>query len=195
MEQYLQNAKEVLDAVRHAAEDFANASEEQRANTAVRNFLDQGRSVTWALEHLKGHMTDPSDWDAWWAETTIKLRKDDASRCFYNLRNPVVKEGHPVEIRSVWQLKGTFTLPPPDETRPDGAEVWVLDGAGNPFWKMSDGSLVPAGPVPGAQRWNTLAGLPATLRDEPLTTLMHRHVCNLEEIVAAAREHFGGAAE
>jgi hypothetical protein len=49
------NALEVLESVRHAMEDFYNAPTEARAKTAIRNFLEQGRSVTWALEHLRSN--------------------------------------------------------------------------------------------------------------------------------------------
>jgi hypothetical protein len=54
-QQRIKNALEVLESVRHAMEDFKNAPSESRAKTAVRNFLEQGRSVTWALHHLKSN--------------------------------------------------------------------------------------------------------------------------------------------
>jgi hypothetical protein len=45
--QWITNALEVLESVRHAMEDFQNAPIESRAKTAIRNFLEHGRSVTW----------------------------------------------------------------------------------------------------------------------------------------------------
>jgi hypothetical protein len=73
--QWLRNAAEVLDSVRHAAEDFQNAPNLSRAKTAIRNFLEQGRSVTWALAHLKSAADSPEEWDEWWNGVMATVRK------------------------------------------------------------------------------------------------------------------------
>src|SRR5688572_1218263 len=77
-QQQVQHAVEVLDAVRHAADDSESATSLSRAKTAVRNFLEQGRSVTWALQHLKSQA--PDDWDEWWKATTQSLREDPVAQ-------------------------------------------------------------------------------------------------------------------
>ena len=69
----LENAAEILDAVRHALADWTGASQISRLKTAVRNFVEQGRSVTWALHHLKGDMPD-DEWDEWWTKATAPLQ-------------------------------------------------------------------------------------------------------------------------
>lgn len=186
--QWLQNATEVLESVRHAAEDFERATSLSRAKTAVRNFVEQARSVTWALQHLKGGL--PEEWDAWWFETTEQLRSNPAAQWFYALRNPIVKEGRPVNIKGVSHMKGTYTFPPPDETRPEGATNWQLDGQLRPWWVMADGSRVPGVPLEGVRRWNTIESVPDELRDQPLTDLMRQYIGILEGIVEAATAKF-----
>lgn len=187
--QHIQNAEEILDAVRHAAEDFAQAETLARAKTAVRNFLEQSRSVTWALQHLKGEMPT-TEWEAWWAATTAPLHTDPAAQWFYKLRNPIVKEGQPVEIQHVAHLEGSIMLPPPNEQRPEGATGYSLDGAMFPWWNMADGSRLPAAPLPNVRRWHTLAGIPDELARRPLTDHMSEYIGVLEGIVAAAKNRF-----
>lgn len=185
------NALEVLESVRHARADFLNAPTESRAKTAIRNFLEQGRSFTWALEHLKGNFSSEKEWQSWWDATCSELRGNPVAQWFYKLRNPVVKEGHPVKIVGVATLQGTFTFPPPDETRPPGATGWALDGQMVPWWIMPDGNRVPARPIEGVRRWNTIADVPAAFRSRPLTDLMAEYLGVLERIAATAVDRFG----
>lgn len=189
--QWITNALEVLQSVRHAMEDFQNAPTESRAKTAIRNFLEQGRSVTWALAHLKSNFSSKEEWQDWWDETCSELRGNPVAKWFYELRNPVVKEGQPVNIVGVASLEGTFTLPPPDETRPPGATGWALDGRMVPWWIMSDGSRIPARPIEGVRRWNTIANVPEAFRARPLSDLMAEYVAALEKVVTAAIARFG----
>jgi hypothetical protein len=52
--QWITNALEVLESVRHAMEDFSNAPTESRAKTAIRNFLEQTVPVprlSWHAAH------------------------------------------------------------------------------------------------------------------------------------------------
>jgi hypothetical protein len=185
--QHLQNAEEILDAVRHAAEDFQTAPTLSRAKTAIRNFLEQGRSVTWAVEHLK---SQAADWDTWWTETTVKLRQDPVAQWFYDLRNPIVKEGHPVEIHRRVSLRGPLAISPQDEQQPEGTGV-IIDGDLNVFWVRPDGTQVPGYPPPDVRRWNVLAGTPDGLQDRSLSDLMQHYIDTLEGIVAAAVGRFG----
>jgi hypothetical protein len=189
--QRIANALEVLESVRHAMEDFQNAPTESRAKTAIRNFLEQGRSVTWALAHLKSDFASNDDWRTWWDSVCAELRSDPVAQWFYALRNPVVKEGQPVRIVGVATLQGPFTLPPPAETRPPGATGWLLDGRMVPWWVMPDGSRVPARPIEGGRRWNTVANVPEAFRSRPLADLMAQYVNVLDKIVAAAMDRFG----
>lgn len=189
--QWITNALEVLDSVRHAMEDFENAPTESRAKTAIRNFLEQGRSVTWALQHLKSHFSTKEEGQKWWDAISSELRSDPVAKWFYELRNPVVKEGQPVNIRGVAHLEGKFSFPPPDETRPPGATGWALDGRMIPWWIMPDGSRVPARPIEGVRRWNTIANVPEAFRSRPLTDLMAEYVAALEKVAAAAMDRFG----
>jgi hypothetical protein len=190
--QHLQNAEEIMDAVRHAAEDFLKAPTPARAKTAIRNFLEQGRSVTWALQHLKRAVPDQEEWDRWWASTTAPLREDAAAQCFYKLRNPIVKEGHPVEIRSITFVKH-MTIESPKGPAPPGAIGIEIDFDLNTWWSMPNGGKILAKPPPaeGVVRWNTLVGVPEDLQRQPLTQLMQRYVEHLEDILVAARERFG----
>jgi hypothetical protein len=185
------NALEVLESVRHAMEDFYNAPTEARAKTAIRNFLEQGRSVTWALEHLRSNFSSKEEWQSWWDATCSELRGNPVANWFYGLRNPVVKEGQPVNIREVAQLEGSYSFPPPDEMRPPGATGWVLDSRLVPWWIMPDGSKVLARPIPGVRRWNTIADVPEAFRSRPLTDLMAEYVVELERVVATAVDRFG----
>jgi hypothetical protein len=147
-----------------------------RAKTAVRNFLEHGRSVTWALAHLKSHASNESDWNEWWAKTTVELRNDRIAQWFYGLRNPIVKEGHPVQIQPNVVLKGPITLPPRDETPPVNATGWMLDGMGTPYWLLADGTRVPSRPLKGIQRSHSLAETPDELADRPLAELMEDYI-------------------
>lgn len=193
--QRITNSLEVLESVRHALEDFQNAPTESRAKTAIRNFVEQGRSVTWALEHLKSDssFSSKNEGQSWWNTISSELRSDPVAKWFYELRNPIVKEGEPVNIRSTAQLAGRFTFPPPDEARPPGATGWVLDAQLVPWWTMPDGSKVPGRPIQGVQRWNTLANVPEAFRGRPLTDLMAHYIAALEKVVAAAVDRFGAS--
>lgn len=187
-EDVIANAKEVLDAVRHAAEDFQSAPSLSRAKTAIRNFLEQGRSVTWALHHLKGEIASEDEWGPWWDTAMREIRSDPACQWFYQLRNPIVKEGKRVDLKVRSRLEGTFTLPPPG--RPEGATGYVMDAHMVGWWTMPDGSRVPAAPVPGVKRSLTLAGLPEELRWVPFPELMERYIDRLEGVIRAAESHF-----
>jgi hypothetical protein len=184
-------AEEALEAVRHAVEDFVGATTLSRAKSAIRTFLNEGRSVTWAISHLKSTMPT-ENWDEWWERVMVELNEDLICRCFYELRNPILHEGQPVEIHSAASMTGPLTLPPPDEVRPAGAMSYVLKGDLTPAWIMEDGSEVPAQPLRGVtiQRWNTLAGLPDELRQRPLPELMKHHIHVLERFLVAVRERF-----
>lgn len=187
----INNALEVLESVRHAMEDFASAPSVSRAKTAIRNFLEQGRSVTWALHHLKSNFHPQEEWQTWWDATLADLRSNPVADWFYKLRNPIVKEGQPVNIRAGARLSGKISLPPPEDTRPPGATGWILDWEMVPWWTMPDGSKVPARPLEGVQRWYTLADIPEAFRDRSLTNLMAEYVAMLERVVAAAANRFG----
>lgn len=189
--QPIANALEVLESVRHAMEDFYAAPPEGRAKTAIRNFLEQGRSVTWALEHLKNSFSSKEEWQSWWDTASSELRDNPVAKWFYRLRNPVVKGGRPVDILRAAQLAGSYTFPPPDEMRPPGATGWTLDSDLVPWWTMPDGSTVPARPIPGVRRWNTIADVPEAFRGRPLTDLMAEYIAVLERVVAAAVDRFG----
>jgi hypothetical protein len=115
-------------------EDFYAAPPEGRAKTAIRNFLEQGRSVTWALEHLKNSFSSKEEWQSWWDTASSELRDNPVAKWFYRLRNPVVKGGRPVDILRAAQLAGSYTFPPPDEMRPPGATGWTLDSDLVPWW-------------------------------------------------------------
>jgi hypothetical protein len=188
--QKINNALEVLESVRHAMEDFTNAPSASRAKTAIRNFLEQGRSVTWALHHLKSNFSPEEDWETWWEATMAELLGSPVADWFYKLRNPIVKEGQPVNLRSGVRFAGKVSWPPPDETRPPGATGWVLDSQLVPWWTMPDGSKVAARPIEGVQRWYTLADIPRAFRGRPLTDLMAEYIAMLERVVNAAVNHF-----
>lgn len=193
--QLLQNAEEILDAVRHALEDLVTARNIGRAKTAIRNFLQQGRSLTWSLEHLKRAMDNDAEWDEWWGDTTKALRADAAAQWFYRLRNPIVKEGHPVDIQHVIEIGSiSVSVPPTDEQiaagAPRGAVGFALRMDGMQVWTMPDGSEV-VQPAPIVRRWSTLAGVPDELRDTPLIELMRRYLDILTAILRAAQERFG----
>jgi hypothetical protein len=86
---------EALDAavVRHAMGDFHNAPTESRAKTAIRNFLEQGRSVTWTLQHLKSNFSSKEEGQSWWDTTCAELRGDPVAKWFYELRTPWLRRG------------------------------------------------------------------------------------------------------
>lgn len=187
--QRLQNAVEILDAVRHAAEDFGQATTSARAKTAVRNFLEQARSITWSLEHLKDQAEGESAWNEWNEESRAELRGDPIGQWFYELRNPIVKEGHPVQLNNVFQLQGALKFPPP-ETPPEGATRWIIDATGTPYWVLADGTKIPSTPVP-VKRWYELADIPVELGNRTLSELMQHYIAILERLVAANIARFG----
>jgi hypothetical protein len=121
-DQRLVNAQEIFEAIRHAVEDFEDAQTVIRSKTAVRNFVEQARSLSWALQHLKSERSEPAQWDEWWQDATSELREDKIAQWFYNLRNPIVKEGHPVEINRATALAEREFVLKGDEPRPEGAE-------------------------------------------------------------------------
>jgi hypothetical protein len=81
-----------LTSVKQAAEDFDSAAPDmERAETAVRNFLENGRAVMWTLEHLPPFSGPNPEWADWWKAAMAEIRDDAAAQWFYRLRNPVVK--------------------------------------------------------------------------------------------------------
>jgi hypothetical protein len=185
------NAREVLNAVRHAREDFVAATDSEdlpRVKTAVRNFLEQGRSVTWALQLLKGAIPD---WTAWWTETRRELETDPICRWFYDLRNPIVKEGHPVNLwrgLSIPHISGN----PPTPPRPEGAVGYAIKMDMSAEWHMSDGSTIPAGPALIASKKRFIvSSTPQNLMHRPLEDLMEHHIGVLEVIVQRCESEIG----
>lgn len=186
---WIDDAKGNLDSVRHAIEDFQSAPDASRARTAVRNFLNNGRSVTWTLEHLVNHFPTKQDFRIWWDGVMAGIRQEESAQFFYKLRNPVVKEGQPVNIHTRSQFSGEFVYPRPNEPTPEGAH-FILDGHLDAWWQMPDGSRVPARPIGAVQRFMTLGGMPETLRDRPLVDLMYGYLTALEEVIRKAEAHF-----
>lgn len=181
VEQHLRNAEQALQAVRHAKEDFDAAATIDRKNTAVRNFVEQGRSVTWALEHIKKAVPD---WEEWWAATIHTLRTDPVTKFFYEARNPIVKQGRPVHLKSTTEL-GHFEARVADG--PPGTKGIAFDHRG-PVWILEDGTELPIPTELGNLRqWEWLDGITDDLGRFPLPLLMQRHLAALEHVVVAAR--------
>jgi hypothetical protein len=76
VERQLQSVTETFEAVEHAYEDFHTATTASRLRTSVRNFVEQTRSVTWAIQNLKSTLADDewNEWNEWWDDTTRELR-------------------------------------------------------------------------------------------------------------------------
>jgi hypothetical protein len=184
----LEGAEEALDALKHAVENLENAATPSRARTAIRNFVNDGRSVAWTLGHLKSEMATEAEWDEWWDDAMKEVRQDPVAQWFYSLRNPIVKEGQPIRLGSITREVRPFSVA--GDEAPPGAVGFEMDLDLQPWWRMADGTRVSAGPVP-TKHFITLAGIPLEFNKEPLPELMQRYVGVLERLVAAARKRFG----
>jgi hypothetical protein len=140
---------------------------------------------------VKSAVDSQEEWDKWWNGVMATVRNDPASQWFYALRNPIVKEGRPVDIKQGMTLNGTFSFPPPDSERPPGAVRWQgVDNRGIHMWITADGNRMRGAPLAGATSWTTLVGVPKDLDFQPLTDLMQRYIANLGSVVAAANARF-----
>ena len=165
--EYLLSAREALDAVRHAEEDFASATTSARAKTAFRNFLEQSRSVTWALEKLKGTTDEKSEWDQWWSGVTVTLRADPVCQWFYKFRNGVIKAGQSVRLENVRYVQ----TPMPPNIK---GTMWESE------WKE--------GPPDGS--WVRVMGIPLEFETRPFTDLMQHHIDVLDNVVSEVMQAF-----
>lgn len=164
------------------------APDYDRQRSALRNFVEEGRAVTWALHHLKSDVG--SDWATWWADITLELNEDPVAQFFYSLRNPVVKEGAALDTQSNVKLENVKLTeeetPAPANaeyiTIVDGQLVWALAGGG---YQLVD---VPFGRV---TTWETIKDIPDDLSEYPLPLLMQRYLCVLDRVVEAAYNRFG----
>jgi len=133
---------------------------------------------------------DKADWDQWWKQTMATIRDDPVAQWFYELRNPIVKEGQRVQLETVVNLDGlSFQMP---ENWPDGSTGVGLHLDGTVRWQMEDGSTLPGPKLQGPfQRWNELVGTPDELAMRPLSDLMEHYISVLEAILDAAGQRFG----
>ncbi len=188
-EKRLQYAQEALDAVFHAIQDFNTAPTLSRRKTAIRNFVEQGRSVTWILENLKSEFADAKAFDLWWAEARHELVGDPVARFFYELRNFIIKEGE-LEVGNVAHIR-KYTVTP-ETPRPEGAVGFAIKMDGTPTWVMGDGTEQAAHTSLGqVVRWTTIEGLPDEFQSHPLPLLMQRYAEVLRRTVAFAYARFG----
>jgi len=86
-------AEEAVEDVRTAAEELSRAATLARARYCFRQIVGTGRTVTWALQHLKYKLDDPARWPAVWASATSELTRDPVATWLYEARNAVVKDG------------------------------------------------------------------------------------------------------
>lgn len=82
------SARQMLTFATQAADDYA-AGEERRL-PALFNAVVQGRSVTFVLQNLRGHV---DGFDEWYAEIQTSLRNDPVCCWFVKLRNRIEKQG------------------------------------------------------------------------------------------------------
>ncbi|HEY5271620.1 MAG TPA: hypothetical protein VIJ34_00140 [Acidimicrobiales bacterium] len=179
-------AKGVLDSVIHAVEDFRSAPDKPRQYTALRNFLENARSVTWTLEHLKASFAQRDEWQEWWDSVTSEVRTNAVARWFYQLRNPVIKEGASPKLLVGHEFLGPF--PPPGAQPPEGAKAYRPD-IGKGWWLMEDGSFLPAPPAP-YRTWMTIQDAPEEYRATPLEDLMAEYIAVLERLIATVSSRF-----
>lgn len=178
----LTSAKKALTATKHAVEDFcgANPLDIERRDTAVRNFVSNGRSMSFLLQKLK-HLVD--GYDEWDKPVKDGLEADALADFFQKARtrsehieSPVIgqfdKFVAPVHIVSV-QVKISHT--------PQGILAELI------------GTTKEGLHVVCASQETTyfLEGMPEEFVHVPLEELMKRHLQTLEGIYFSATERFG----
>lgn len=184
VERRLQNVTEAFESVRHALEDFNAATSLSRQKTAVRNLVEQARSVTWTAEQLKPELGD--EWDRWWDEATAELRRDAVAQFFYRLRNPIIKEGT-LDFAAHAELD-TFSTSSSDF--PPGV-TGIAFGTLGLVWVTEDGDEIPVDTPLGTQRrWTSIVGIPDEFENDPLPLLMQRYVEVLGRVVIATHAQF-----
>lgn len=176
----LQSALQALRATAHAREDFCNATDWHRKQTAFRNFLSNGVSVTFLVQGL-GHGR-AAEFAEWWEPIRKSMQGDPVYRFFWDSRTDSIKR-----VAPVLGFKSRFTIPEgvvrvfPAPWIGDNLEPFIVGAA-------EDGERVLFKP----DWWRyTVKGMPAEYEEHPLELLMQRYVCALEVIVKRAVVRFG----
>lgn len=101
----LESAAEALRATAHAWVDFCEANHWDRKQTAFRNFLSNGASVTFLIQGLRHGRDD--EFNEWYAPIQRAMRSDPLFRFFWDMRTDSMKRVAPSLGSQV-----RYTIPP-----------------------------------------------------------------------------------
>jgi hypothetical protein len=139
---------EVLANTRRALEDAQRgyndllAHDGQRRAAGFRNVCVFGRSVTIALQHMRG--VDKGRFDAWYAPYAAEMDKDPLTRFFNTKRNEILKEALPGVAGVQGHIRNFSTRDDLMKDPPPGARAFFMgDQLGGSGWEieMADGAV------------------------------------------------------
>lgn len=194
----LQDAQDVLEDMTELIEGARDHPDDGRQLRGIlRRFLNDGRTVTWTLQHLKSEMSAEA-WAIWWPTVMREINTDPLSSFFYRLRNPAVKEGR-VDLSTqlrVTEMNGRWISVPkgpdaPEPSAPPEAIMAYLSRAP----EMTPGCEMVSYPMLHAavEQRLELVGTPDPYAGHPIPQLMAHHVGRLSVVVGRCRARFDGA--
>jgi hypothetical protein len=185
----LQAAEDRLNTAKFGLRDMGDP---ERSRSGLYNAVVFGRMVTFALQNLRGVV---SNFDDWYGPKQQELRSDPLMRYFHDLRTEIEKKTTRHTATSVY----IPSLNPNDLRRfprPPGATGFFIgDQNGGSGWeiKRADGSIEKYYvelPPSMAQVTLHLPNAPDPYKGLPARELVQRYLHSLEMLVAEARQRF-----
>ena len=185
----IREAEELLQTAKFGLQDIVKP---ERARSGLRNAVVFGRSVTWALQNLRGKAPD---FDQWYSLKQEAMKADPLMDYFRDLRTQIEKQAStPTGFRgrikqfSSDDIKRFYPAPP------NAAGFFIGNSSGGSGWEVfkSDGSIekyyIDLPPDIG-QLQMTLPGAPDG-RTLSAQDLVAAYLEKIEQIVREARQKF-----
>ena len=137
VQQILASARQRMSIARQAQRDFNEGGERRLAG--LQNAITVGRSVTWAVQGLRGAV---DEFDAWYEPIQRELKDDAVCRWFVEVRNRIEKQGTHGEHSSGTYIAHLNTDDLRRQQPPGTKSTFIGDQLGRSGWVigMPDGT-------------------------------------------------------
>ncbi|MDF3115819.1 hypothetical protein KPA94_20545 [Burkholderia semiarida] len=139
----LKQTEDTLVTARYGYSDLIG-DDQARRMVGLRNFVVFGRSVSYALQNLRG-VVGKTEFDEWYLPKQEAMSKDPVCKHMNSVRNEILKEGK-LGVAGFGHLKSFSTDDLARFPKPGGAEAFFMfDATGGSGWtvRLPDGSTEP----------------------------------------------------
>lgn len=202
MHYIINNAKNCLADARFGLEIAQQKGNYEMVRAGIKQAISEGRSATFAIQHLKGKA---DGFEEWYAEQQKRMKENPLFPALNELRTGVAHEGRdPVHIGTHFHsMKGTslkdlmakYPAPHPDATffigDPQGRSGWMMPtttgfGIGRKFYV----DLPEDDPDFDVRFTTHLHGMPDDLKYEEADKLLRTYLVEVEGVILEAEQRF-----